>query len=55
MSSLPESADKFIGVRPFARFEPGEGTGTARAGKEQWRRAVRAARSWARDTGYDRG
>ena len=45
------SAEEFIGVRSFRRFDPGEGTRAVRAGKEQWRRAVRAALSWARDRG----
>jgi glycerol kinase len=43
------SAEEFIGTRSFRRFEPGEGTDAARLGKQEWRRAVRAALAWARD------
>ena len=43
------SAEGFIGVRKFRRFVPGDGTAAARAGKRQWRRAVRSALDWARD------
>jgi len=44
-----DSATEFIGTRRFTRFEPGAGTDVARAGKHEWRRAVRAALAWARD------
>ena len=37
--------------RRFRRFDPGEGTESARTGKQAWRRAVRAALAWARDAG----
>ena len=45
------SAEEFMGTRHFRRFEPGEGTDAARVGKQEWRRAVRAALAWARDDG----
>lgn len=45
------SAEEFIGTREFRRFEPGEGTDAARTGKQEWRRAIRAALAWARDGG----
>ena len=45
------SADRFIAAREFRRFEPGAGGAAAQAGRRQWRRAVRAALAWARDTG----
>lgn len=42
-----DAAD-FVGPRHFTRFEPRAGT-AARDGHAGWRRAVRAALSWARD------
>jgi glycerol kinase len=42
-------ADAFLASRRFARFAPGGGQAAARAGRAGWRRAVRAALSWARD------
>ena len=44
------STDAFISKRSFDRFEPGEGSGAARAGAREWDRAVRATLAWARDT-----
>ncbi|MHB1224813.1 MAG: glycerol kinase GlpK [Gemmatimonadaceae bacterium] len=35
--------------REFTTFAPGEGAAAAQAGVAEWRRAVRAALSWARD------
>jgi glycerol kinase len=43
-----QTADEFIGVRRFARFEPGDGAASAGASKREWRRAVDAALHWAR-------
>jgi glycerol kinase len=45
------SAERFIAARRYARFTPGAGQGAARAGRREWRRAVRAALAWARDDG----
>jgi glycerol kinase len=42
-----DAAD-FVGPRHITRFEPSAGT-AARNGRAGWRRAVRAALSWARD------
>jgi glycerol kinase len=42
-----DAAD-FLGPRRFTRFEPRD-VGVAREGRAGWRRAVRAALSWARD------
>ncbi len=44
-------ADAFLAARRFTRFVPGNGVTEARAGHAGWRRAVRAALSWARDRG----
>jgi glycerol kinase len=43
------SADAFHAGRRFDRFDPGEGRERAERGAKEWRRAVRAAVSWARD------
>jgi len=43
------NADAFISARQFTRFTPGSGRATALQGHAGWRRAVRAALSWARD------
>ena len=45
------SAERFIAARQFTRFTPGDGRAAARAGRQEWRRAVRAALAWARDDG----
>jgi glycerol kinase len=39
----------FLASRRFKRFTPGEGGAVARAGVKEWRRAVRAALSWAHE------
>jgi glycerol kinase len=39
----------FLASRKFKRFTPGEGGAAARAGVAEWRRAVRAALSWAHE------
>lgn len=44
-------AQAFISARHFTRFDPGTGVESALHGHAGWRRAVRAALSWARDTG----
>lgn len=44
------SAEAFIAARHYHRFLPGDGRASAQAGLGGWRRAVRAAVSWARDT-----
>jgi glycerol kinase len=46
-----KDAEAFLAARQFTRFVPGEGGVAARAGHAGWRRAVRAALSWARDAG----
>src|SRR5690606_7059941 len=43
------SAEEFLGVRQFDRFDPGAGAAEAQAGAAGWRRAVRATLAWARD------
>ena len=45
----PDAA-AFFASRSYHRFTPGPGENGARAGRAGWRRAVRAAVSWARDT-----
>ncbi len=42
-------ASTFLGTRRFQSFNPGPGAAAARASREGWARAVRAALSWARD------
>jgi len=42
-------AESFHRSRTFERFEPAAGANVAREGLRGWRRAVRAAVSWARD------
>ena len=42
-------ADAFLTARTFKRFAPGSGQIDAHTGHREWRRAVRAALSWARD------
>jgi len=42
-------ASAFLGTRRFQAFTPGENAASARASREGWARAVRAALSWARD------
>jgi glycerol kinase len=46
-----KSADDFFATRTFTRFEPRMSRDEARALAAGWRRAVRAAVAWARDTG----
>ena len=46
-----KSADDFVATRKFTRFEPTMSRGEAGALAAGWHRAVRAAVSWARDTG----
>jgi glycerol kinase len=46
-----KSADDFVATRTFTRFEPTMSRADADARTLGWRRAVRAAVSWARDTG----
>jgi glycerol kinase len=41
--------EAFLSSREFDRFEPGAGQAAAAAGHAGWRRAVRAALTWARD------
>jgi len=43
------NADAFLAARQFTRFVPGAGQADAHAAHNGWRRAVRAALSWARD------
>ena len=43
------NADEFLTARTFKRFAPGSGQIDAHTGHREWRRAVRAALSWARD------
>ena len=43
------NADAFLTARTFKRFAPGSGQIDAHTGHREWRRAVRAALSWARD------
>ena len=45
------SADAFLAARRYTRFVPGEGRAAAQASIAGWHRAVRAAVSWARDSG----
>jgi glycerol kinase len=45
------SADEFIGARQFTRFDPKMSQADATTMMKGWHRAVRAATSWARDTG----
>ena len=42
-------APAFLGTRRFQSFSPGANAAAARASREGWARAVRAALSWARD------
>ncbi len=42
-------AHAFLGTRTFRSFVPGPNAGEARAAREGWARAVRAALSWGRD------
>jgi glycerol kinase len=44
-----KTAEDFLATRHFRRFEPG--ARRDRSGLDGWHRAVRAALSWARDTG----
>ena len=44
--------EEFLGGRTFVRFDPGTGRDVAAANLAGWRRAVRAALSWARDAGH---
>jgi len=39
----------FLASRKFRRFTPGPGASVARGGVKEWRRATRAALSWARE------
>ena len=41
----------FLASRKFRRFAPGAGATAARGGVAEWRRATRAALSWAREEG----
>ena len=41
----------FLASRKFSRFAPGSGASAARSGIGEWRRATRAALSWAREGG----
>jgi glycerol kinase len=50
-SGVWSTADEFIGARKFSRFEPTMSQADAAAMMKGWHRAVRAATSWARDTG----
>ena len=43
-------ADTFLAARHFVRFDPGSGRPAALASHAGWRRAVRAALGWARDS-----
>ncbi len=43
-------AESFLSARQFTRFVPGQGRDAAVASHKGWRRAVRAALFWARDT-----
>ena len=43
-------ADEFLATRRYRRFEPGDGSAAAQAGRRGWARAIRAALSWARDS-----
>ncbi len=45
------SPEHFLGARESTVFRPGDGAAAARAGRAGWRRAVRAALAWARDSG----
>lgn len=48
-AGLWANGDEFLAGRQFARFIP-SGSGSATAGYAGWRRAVRGALAWARDT-----
>jgi glycerol kinase len=48
-AGLWANGDEFLAGRHFTRFTP-SGDATATAGYGGWRRAVRSALSWARDT-----
>ncbi len=48
-SGVWKDAEAFFGSRSYHRFTPAAGGNRARAGLGGWRRAVRAAVSWARD------
>jgi glycerol kinase len=48
-AGLWANGDEFLAGRQFARFIPSE-SASATAGYAGWRRAVRGALSWARDT-----
>ncbi|HET8771054.1 MAG TPA: glycerol kinase GlpK [Gemmatimonadaceae bacterium] len=50
-SGVWPDAASFFGSRTYQRFTPGPGAAAARAARGGWARAVRAAVSWARDTG----
>ncbi|MBC7895454.1 MAG: glycerol kinase GlpK [Cytophagaceae bacterium] len=43
------SPEEFLAARHFTRFTPGAGGTDAAAGREGWRRAVRATLGWSRD------
>jgi len=48
-AGLWRDAHAFLGTRRFRSFVPGADAASARAAREGWARAVRAALSWARD------
>lgn len=50
-SGVWPDAESFLSARQFTRFVPGVGRDAAVAAHMGWRRAVRAALFWARDTG----
>ena len=47
------SAEEFLAVREFTRFDPATDTAHAAALRGEWQRALRAALGWARDTDGD--
>lgn len=48
-SGVWRDADEFLAARKFTRFSPSPDRARAKAAREGWNRAVRAALSWARD------
>ncbi len=48
-----KDAEEFIGMRSFTSFTPQAGEDSAASLMHGWQRAVRAALSWARDTGSE--
>jgi glycerol kinase len=50
-SGIWADVSAYEALRRPAVFTPGEGAAAAQAGRGEWRRAVRAAVSWARDAG----